>query len=150
MLWHHNARVNSHQRWNQTRFRVCFHLWCELTSTMNVTEWQVTWNSWCDYQTLEFDLITYKEIESEKFNSIFNLFSRWSRTRGILPSFLRDGQKPSGLQHGSQCVWRHNERNVWNPRLHWIHHWQGGPKYCQTGKLYSSLWLMNFNVLGTL
>ena len=23
--------VNSHQRWKQTRFRVCFHLWCELT-----------------------------------------------------------------------------------------------------------------------
>ena len=40
------ARVNSHQRWKQTRFRVCFHLWCELTSTMNVTEWQVSWNSW--------------------------------------------------------------------------------------------------------
>ena len=39
MLWHHNARVNSHQRWKQTRFRVCFHLWCELTSTMNVTQW---------------------------------------------------------------------------------------------------------------
>ena len=37
--------VNSHQRWKQTRFRVCFHLWCELTSTMNVTEWQVSWNS---------------------------------------------------------------------------------------------------------
>ena len=34
MLWHHNARVNSHQRWKQTRFRVCFHLWCELTNTM--------------------------------------------------------------------------------------------------------------------
>ena len=45
MLWHNNARVNSHQRWNQMRFRVCFHLWCELTSTMNVTEWQVSWNS---------------------------------------------------------------------------------------------------------
>ena len=45
MLWHHNARVNSHQRWKQTRFRVCFHLWCELTSTMNVTEWKVSWNS---------------------------------------------------------------------------------------------------------
>ena len=41
MLWHHNARVNSHQRWKQMRFRICFHLWCELTSTMNVTEWQV-------------------------------------------------------------------------------------------------------------
>ena len=41
MLWHYNARVNSHQRWKQTRFRVCFHLWCELTSTMNVPEWQV-------------------------------------------------------------------------------------------------------------
>ena len=38
MLWDHNARVNSHQRWKQTRFRVCFHLWCELTSTMNVKE----------------------------------------------------------------------------------------------------------------
>ena len=45
LLWHHNARVNSHQRWKQTWFRVCFHLWCELTSTMNVTEWQVSWNS---------------------------------------------------------------------------------------------------------
>ena len=45
MLWHLNTRVNSHQRWKQTRFRVCFHLWCELTSTMNVTEWQVSWNS---------------------------------------------------------------------------------------------------------
>ena len=46
MLWHHNARVNSHQRWKQTRFRVCLHLWCELTSTINITEWQVSWNSW--------------------------------------------------------------------------------------------------------
>ena len=46
MMWHHNARVNSHQRWKQTRFRVCFHLWCELTSTINVTVWQVSWNSW--------------------------------------------------------------------------------------------------------
>ena len=45
MLWHHNARVNSHQRWKQTQFRVCFHLWCELTSSMKVTEWQVPWNS---------------------------------------------------------------------------------------------------------
>ena len=46
MLWHHNARVNSHQRWKQMRFRVCFHLWCELTTSMNVTESQVSWNSW--------------------------------------------------------------------------------------------------------
>ena len=44
-MWHHNARVNSHQRWKQMRNRVCFHLWCELTSTMNVMEWQVSWNS---------------------------------------------------------------------------------------------------------
>ena len=35
MLWHQNAGVNSHQRWKQTRFCVCFHLWRELTSTMN-------------------------------------------------------------------------------------------------------------------
>ena len=25
---------------------VCFYLWCELTSTINVREWQVAWNSW--------------------------------------------------------------------------------------------------------
>ena len=47
MLWCLNARVNLHQRWKQTRFRICFHLWCELTNTMNVTEWQVSWTSWC-------------------------------------------------------------------------------------------------------
>ena len=38
--WHNNARVNSHHRWKQTWFRVCFHLWRELTSRMNVKEWQ--------------------------------------------------------------------------------------------------------------
>ena len=27
--------VNSHQRWKQTRFRVCFHLWYELTNTIS-------------------------------------------------------------------------------------------------------------------
>ena len=31
MLWCVNTRVNSYQRWKQTRNRVCFHLWCELT-----------------------------------------------------------------------------------------------------------------------
>ena len=50
-FWPHNARVNSHQRWKQTRFRVCFHLWCELTSTINVREWQVSWNSWHTHST---------------------------------------------------------------------------------------------------
>ena len=35
MLGSHNARVNSHQRWKQTRNRVCFHLWCELTITIS-------------------------------------------------------------------------------------------------------------------
>ena len=44
ILWHHNARVNSQQRWKQMMFCICFHLWCELTSTINVTEWQVSWN----------------------------------------------------------------------------------------------------------
>ena len=55
--------VNSHQRWKQTRNRVCFHLWCELTlvvwchsfiwslffNRLNVTEWQVSWNSWSTF-----------------------------------------------------------------------------------------------------
>ena len=44
-LYMNNARVNSHQRWKQTRNRVCFHLWCELTSTMNVS-----WNSCVAFQ----------------------------------------------------------------------------------------------------
>ena len=38
--------VNSHQRREQTQNCICFHLWCELTSKINVTEWQVSWNSW--------------------------------------------------------------------------------------------------------
>ena len=29
------TRVNSDQRWKQTRFRVCFHLWSELTITIS-------------------------------------------------------------------------------------------------------------------
>ena len=50
MLWHQNARVNSPQRWKQTRFRVCFHLWCELTSTMRfnrMTRFMEFMNSFC-------------------------------------------------------------------------------------------------------
>ena len=56
------TRVNSHQRWKQTRFRVCLHLWCELTNTMsaigytaliifwqnslpaNIRKWVFSWN----------------------------------------------------------------------------------------------------------
>ena len=53
MLWHHNARVNSHQRWKQTRF-VCFHLWCELTSTLNATE--VSWNSCAQGDLIQINL----------------------------------------------------------------------------------------------
>ena len=80
MLWHHNTRVNSHQRWRQTRFRVCFHLWCELTDTMNVTEWQVSWNSfvaicWWFFQseanlkTLEREVAHCKEQCLEKLEA---------------------------------------------------------------------------------
>ena len=51
-LWHLIARVNSHQRWKQTRNRVYFHLWCELTSTMRCNgmtsfmEFMIT-KCWC-------------------------------------------------------------------------------------------------------
>ena len=54
MLWHHNARVNSHQRWKQKQFHVCFHLWCELTSTMSVKEWQVSWYSCVEVTSCDF------------------------------------------------------------------------------------------------
>ena len=56
----HSLYRSSHQRWKQMRNRVCFHFWCELTLALwchsivwslffmkwNVTEWQVSWNSW--------------------------------------------------------------------------------------------------------
>ena len=67
MLWHHSAWVNSHQRWKQARIRVCFHLWCELTSTMNVTEWQVSWNSrWerlvSKYHSVVVNIMGWKQV----------------------------------------------------------------------------------------
>ena len=68
MLWHHDAGVNSHQRWKQTRFRVCFHLWCELTSTMNVTEWQVSWTS-CAVLTESFFSFSKKKKIFKNFLS---------------------------------------------------------------------------------
>ena len=38
--------VNSHQRWKQTRNRVCFHLWCKLTLALRCHS--IVWNlySW--------------------------------------------------------------------------------------------------------
>ena len=54
--------VNSHQRWKQTRFRVCFHLWYELTSTMNVTEWQVSWNSCYNVSSSPYIMYNSKQI----------------------------------------------------------------------------------------
>ena len=56
MLWHLNARVNSHRRWKQMRFRVCFYLWCELTSAMNIMKWQVSSNS-CSVYWLELRMV---------------------------------------------------------------------------------------------
>ena len=69
MLWHHNTRVNSHQRWKQMQFRVCFHLWCEQATTMNVTKLEVSWNSWvassASYIRNLFDFIsTYRDVQS--------------------------------------------------------------------------------------
>ena len=69
MLWHHNARVNSHQRWKQTRFRACFHLWCELTITMNVTEWQVSWNS-CNTINKQWKYLNARYIAKMHINSV--------------------------------------------------------------------------------
>ena len=74
MLWHHDTRVNSHQRWKQMQNRVCFHLWCELTSTINVTEWQVSWNSWLVFWILILCL-------SFTFIVLVNSHQRWKQTR---------------------------------------------------------------------
>ena len=67
-------RVNSHQRWKQTRNRVCFLLWCELTLGLwchsivwslffmkwNVTEWRISWNSWLPEPSGEMKWISGK------------------------------------------------------------------------------------------
>ena len=58
MLWHHNVRVNSHQRWKQTRFRVCFHLWCELTLAL-----------WC--HSIVWSLFLWNKLQrNDKFHGI--------------------------------------------------------------------------------
>ena len=97
MLGHYNTRVNSHQRWKQKRFRVCFHLWCELTSTMNVTEWQVPWNS-CEakmsnqFYTTEAFVVHRFELIKSLMNSmklviplhlivLVNSHQRWKQKR---------------------------------------------------------------------
>ena len=43
-------QFNTNVSWEQVirRFHVRFHLWCELTSTMHVTEWQ--WKTWWSFQ----------------------------------------------------------------------------------------------------
>ena len=62
--------VNSNQRWKQTRFSVCFHPWCELTSTMNVTEWQVSWNSWIPFWGWIYGfLMLYAAADRKKSNN---------------------------------------------------------------------------------
>ena len=81
MLWHHNARVNSHQRWKQTRFRVCFHLWCELTSTMTVTEWQVSWNSWRGNEKWE-EWSKLKQKKVRRTGRWLTEEKRWVKRRG--------------------------------------------------------------------
>ena len=92
MLWHHNARVNSHQRWKQTRNRVCFHLWCELTSTMNVTEWQVSWNS-CKMkaaaESIWWDMCSYLVVYQNALN--IAMFYYWKGPSGTFRGPAHEG-----------------------------------------------------------
>ena len=75
MQWHHKARVNSHQRWKQKQFRICFHLWCELTSTMNVTAWQVSWNSCNVFWNTGFAIINNNRHDWSLFSLVQVIFS---------------------------------------------------------------------------
>ena len=50
--------VNSHQRWKQTRHRVCFHLWCELTPAL-----------WC--QSIVWSSFSWIKMQrNDKFHGI--------------------------------------------------------------------------------
>ena len=53
-----NASVNSHQRWKQTRNRVCFHPWCELTLAL-----------WC-HSIVWSPFSWYKMYRNDKFHGI--------------------------------------------------------------------------------
>ena len=66
IIWCAIEEINL-QRWKQTRFRVCFHLWCELTSTIYVTEWLVSWNS-CHVFMFVFCLDDVKKLANQPFN----------------------------------------------------------------------------------
>ena len=53
--------VNSHQRWKQTRNRVCFHLWCELTLAL-----------WC--HSIVWSLLSWKKMQrNDKFHGIHKM-----------------------------------------------------------------------------
>ena len=67
--------VNSHQRWKQTRNRVCFHLWCELTLALwchSIVCSLFSWNKM--YRNDKFhgidDLMKYKKFEMRWFHLI--------------------------------------------------------------------------------
>ena len=97
ILWHHNARVNSHQRWKQTRFRVCFHLWCELTSTMNVTEWQVSRNS-CLVSHCHVTSCLGRDIWCILGSLVFEWLDEFSQCYSHWPTWISD------KIHGP-CLW---------------------------------------------
>ena len=92
MLWHQNTRVNSHQRWKQTRFRVCFHFWCELTST--ITEWRVSWNSW-RFQSKNCQI---GELWGSSPGRLFKKVTSWNLSRRVPQETLVNGSKVNLLQ----------------------------------------------------
>ena len=111
MLWHLNARVNSHQRWKQTWFRVCVHLWCELTSTMKVTEWQVSWSS------SEVDLFFWNGYILQYNHDVLFFFTDLSWNCN---ETSKRGTKGNGnCGNGNYGNWNSGKR--WNRKSRWNH-----------------------------
>ena len=93
--------VNSQQRWKQTRFRVCFHLCCELTSTINVTEWKVSWNSWFSCNT----------SSGENLQCSMETIQRYCPSAPSHASAA--SQQPSTVRYLSETSYSILERHVW-------------------------------------
>ena len=87
--------VNSHQRWKQTRNRVCFHLWCELTLAL-----------WC--HSIVWGLF-FQAIKCNGMTSFMEfMFSLWRFMNFSMGSSC-DRKRCLTQTHSHTC-----DRNYWN------------------------------------
>ena len=112
MLWHHCARVNSHQRWKQTWFRVCFHLWCELTPFNRPNH--IWYNTLC---TNIRKWVFFYEIKRDAITSFMYLILRVRITFSHFGTYVfvlsLETEKVASFSH--KLFWDQGSQKVWYP-----------------------------------